>query len=89
MEMPNITTCTDCDRLYEESSEEESNNPARLCKHCYLAKSLRKGDEVYWNDPDGSCSRVLEIVSITVQAGVAFIHAADGSEVECYVDELS
>jgi hypothetical protein len=86
--MANITTC-ECGKLYEECSEEESNNPARLCKHCYLANNLHNGDEVYWNDPDGSCSRVLKIETIEVKAGVAVITEPDGSLVECYTEELS
>jgi hypothetical protein len=33
--MPHITTCSKCGRLYEEASEEASNNPDRLCLGCH------------------------------------------------------
>lgn len=33
--MANVTTCTNCAGLYEESSEEAANDPNRLCMHCF------------------------------------------------------
>ena len=33
--MPHITVCPECGKGYEESSEEEANNPNRLCRECY------------------------------------------------------
>lgn len=34
-----ITTCPECKCCYEEQSEEEANNPLRLCYSCYEEKS--------------------------------------------------
>lgn len=34
-----ITTCTGCGKLYEEQSEEEANNPNRLCLPCFSITS--------------------------------------------------
>ena len=33
--MANITTRTNCGSLYEEKSEEEANDPNRMCLHCF------------------------------------------------------
>jgi hypothetical protein len=30
-----MTTCTNCARLYQESSEEAANDPNRLCLDCF------------------------------------------------------
>jgi len=35
--MPNITTCTRCGKLYEESSGERADEPDRLCTACWRA----------------------------------------------------
>lgn len=32
--MPNITTCSVCEKAYEEASEEAANQPYRLCPKC-------------------------------------------------------
>lgn len=32
-----ITTCPRCGTLYDESSNEEANNPDRYCHKCWLA----------------------------------------------------
>lgn len=34
--MANITTCSECGRAYEESSEEAANAPYRQCWHCQM-----------------------------------------------------
>jgi hypothetical protein len=33
--MPNITTCPECGALYEAGSEEQANEPGRLCRRCF------------------------------------------------------
>lgn len=33
--MPNITTCSECNVLYEEVSAEEADNSNRLCLTCF------------------------------------------------------
>ncbi len=61
-------------------------------------KKLHFGDQVYWNDPDGSCSRILQIRKIEIwdngfgpedtNSIVASIEEIDGSYIECYLSEL-
>lgn len=34
--MSAVTTCPKCGTLYEESSEEQANAPARSCRACYV-----------------------------------------------------
>lgn len=38
--MAHITNCTQCNKLYEESSEEYANEPGRKCVTCYKTKVL-------------------------------------------------
>jgi hypothetical protein len=33
--MANVTTCSACGAIYEESSEEAANHPNRLCSRCW------------------------------------------------------
>lgn len=33
--MANVTTCTECGKLYEEQSEEGANDPNRMCLGCF------------------------------------------------------
>jgi hypothetical protein len=35
--MANITTCPECGSLYEAGSEEQANEPGRLCRRCWAA----------------------------------------------------
>lgn len=37
--MAHITTCTQCGKLYEESSEEYANEPNRLCLACWRSQN--------------------------------------------------
>jgi len=58
------------------------------------ANKLRRGDEVYWTDPDDDlCSRAMVIkeieISIDGDMDVACIIAYDGYELECPIEELS
>lgn len=39
-----ITTCTRCQALYEETSEEEANSPTRECFTCFNARKLTAGE---------------------------------------------
>lgn len=32
-----ITTCTKCGKLYEAGSEDQANEPDRLCRECAMA----------------------------------------------------
>ena len=41
-----ITTCPCCGKLYEEVSEEEANNPDRLCLNCYQKKNEKLNKEI-------------------------------------------
>ena len=54
-------------------------------------EQLDNGDEVFWNDPDeGECSRHIVIQTIEVVGGeMVRITGKDGSELECFADELS
>jgi len=52
-------------------------------------KQLQSGDEVYWNDPDETCSRILKIHSIEVHGDVAVIQEVSGAVVECFIKELT
>lgn len=52
-------------------------------------KNLHSGDEVFWNDPDeGKCSRTYLIQSIEVDGDIVIIQDQDGSNLECFADEL-
>ena len=52
-------------------------------------KKLGKGDQVFWNDPDGgACSRILNIKTIDVYPGGGVHICDDLGEVECYAREL-
>lgn len=35
--MANVTTCPECGKLYEAGSEEQANEPGRLCPVCFGA----------------------------------------------------
>lgn len=53
--------------------------------HC-----LKHGDEVYWTDPDeGACSRYFTIRSIYISGDIVTITDIDGSDIECFAEELS
>jgi len=52
-------------------------------------KSVKKGDKVFWNDPDdGSCSREYVVKEIKVHPDLVRIEGVDGSVLECPPDEL-
>lgn len=59
------------------------------------AAKLQPGDDVFWNDPDnGACSRYYRIQAVRVcpdngENTVAVITDVDGSELECFIKELS
>ncbi len=53
------------------------------------AKRLQPGDEVYWNDPDETCSRYVTIRYIRINGDIISIDTQDGSEIECFAHELS
>lgn len=54
------------------------------------AQQLHSRDQVFWNDPDGGlCSRQLTILTIRLEGNVAFIQDLDGSNLQCFVSELS
>ena len=54
------------------------------------AYELDTGDRVYWNDPDeGLCSRWFDIAKIEYCGDMARITDIDGSEVQCFLSELS
>jgi len=57
----------------------------------YQVKQLHSGDEVFWTDPDdGLCSRHYVISEITIKdSGWISIIDKDGSQLECFSDELS
>ena len=51
---------------------------------------LKRGDEVYWNDPDGGrCSRQLKIQEIEFCADFIRIVDEDGGVLEVLPEELS
>lgn len=52
---------------------------------------LSHGDEVYWTDPDeeSSCSRHYTIRSISIYGDIVCITDVDGSDLECFAEELS
>ena len=51
---------------------------------------LRRGDEVFWNDPDeGLCSRYLIIQTIEVKGNIVVIQEDDGTNLECFAEELT
>ena len=53
-------------------------------------KALRRGDEVYWTDPDdGACSRHYVILVITVRGDCVSIMDLSGDTLECFAEELS
>jgi hypothetical protein len=51
--MANITTCPECGKLYEAGSEEQANEPGRLCPGCFAA--LVGGDII-------NCARCGKVV---------------------------
>ena len=52
--------------------------------------ALKRGDKVYWNDPDdGFTSRYITIQSVKTQGEVVCIYGIDGDELECFAEELS
>ena len=52
-------------------------------------KLLQPGDQVYWNDPDaGICSRILNILTISICDDIISITDIDGSYIQCYHNEL-
>ena len=42
--MANITTCSRCGGLYEAGSEEQANEPGRLCLTCFAAAEFDDDD---------------------------------------------
>ena len=40
--MPNITNCSSCHSLYEAGSEEQANDPDRLCPPCFFGAEQQK-----------------------------------------------
>jgi len=58
--------------------------------HVRNVKTLHPGDQVFWQDPDGTCSRVYTILTITVDSktGIVSIQEPDGSYLECFSREL-
>ena len=57
----------------------------------FEAHLLRNGDEVYWTDPDeeSSCSRHYTIQAIRIYGDIVCITDVDGSDLECFAEELS
>lgn len=45
-----ITTCTMCGVLYEAGSEEQANEPGRLCFSCRAAVVSRLADDLFPGD---------------------------------------
>lgn len=54
-------------------------------------KHLQPGDEITWNDPDqGLCTKTGVISYIEYKdEDVVFIRFIDGSELECFLSEIS
>jgi hypothetical protein len=52
---------------------------------------LQPGDEITWNDPDeGLCSKTQTISFIEYKDNdIVFIRFIDGSELECFLSEIS
>lgn len=48
-----------------------------------------KKSEVWWNDPDHECSRLLKIKKIECKGEFLHITEDDGSELEVLPEELS
>ena len=52
-------------------------------------KRLRPGDEVFWTDPSGECSRTYVIHTIEYVGGIVKLEDKSGDYLECYARELS
>lgn len=52
-------------------------------------KQLQIGDKVWWNDPEGLCSRFYTVKRVKFHERVVTIEEADGSVLECPADELT
>jgi len=53
-------------------------------------KTIREGDEIFWNDPDnGLCSRTYKVQSIEINGNIITITDPDGAVLECFANELS
>ncbi len=53
-------------------------------------KKLCRGDQVFWNDPDGgACSRHYTILLIKYMSGVVKLTDIHGDYLECYARELT
>lgn len=56
--MSHVTTCPECGKCYEETSEEWANSPSRRCGQCTLAAAKQSGTYVACGPretcPDGS-----------------------------------
>lgn len=54
------------------------------------AKTLKPGDIVFWEDPDGgSCSRNYTIKTVSVTGNIVSIEDETGDGIGCYARELS
>lgn len=57
-----ISTCRRCGRLYDFRSEEDANDPTRLCRNCYLVDPepvpahLLDGETMIFQVPHGNCA---------------------------------
>lgn len=66
--MPHLTTCVQCGRLFEASSEEAANEPAwlgtRVCPPCYIR---RRHIEVTWHDDEDGGPLTAHVRTIRVR----------------------
>lgn len=52
-------------------------------------RKLRKGDEIFWNDPDGGkCSRCYTIADIKYSGDMVKITDVSGDYIECLLSEI-
>lgn len=52
-------------------------------------KQLQVGDKVWWNDPEGLCSRLYTIKRVRFLDMVVTIEEPNGSVLECPASELA
>ena len=76
--MPRITNCTGCGELYEESSEEDANDPFRLCAHCRRALAGEAPNTDPEPDQETMTMTVLELRTLLAGIIAAGYRAAEG-----------